>query len=47
MCVASSIISLCYRASRRLFNRLTSPAVKRSEFKKSGASESEPLDYKC
>jgi lysosomal acid lipase/cholesteryl ester hydrolase len=37
---ASTIISLFYRASRRLFNRFTSPAAKRSEHKKSNISTS-------
>ncbi|EDO00845.1 hypothetical protein SS1G_03319 [Sclerotinia sclerotiorum 1980 UF-70] len=35
---ASTIIKLCYRGSRRLFNRFTSPAAKRSETRKQGWS---------
>ncbi|KAK6581657.1 hypothetical protein PZA11_005354 [Diplocarpon coronariae] len=35
---ASSVITLCYRVSRRLFNRFTSPAAKESESKTSDVS---------
>ncbi|KAK2624124.1 hypothetical protein QTJ16_006758 [Diplocarpon rosae] len=38
LALPSSIITLCYRASRRLFNRFTSPASKESESKKSDVS---------
>ena len=31
--LASTIIQLCYRASRRLFNRFTSPAEKKRELR--------------
>lgn len=37
-CTASTILKLCYRASRRVFNRFTSPAAKRSETRKQGWS---------
>ncbi|KAF8862712.1 alpha/beta-hydrolase [Acephala macrosclerotiorum] len=40
LALPSTIISLFYRASRRLFNRFASPAAKRSEHKKSNISTS-------
>jgi len=38
LALPSTIITLCYRVSRRLFNRFTSPAAKKSESKKSDIS---------
>ncbi|KAL2062069.1 hypothetical protein VTL71DRAFT_6335 [Oculimacula yallundae] len=38
LALPSTIITLCYRASRRLFNRFTSPAAKKSESKQSDIS---------
>lgn len=40
LALPSSVIQLFYRASRRLFNRLTSASVKRSQSKKSDVSTS-------
>ncbi|TVY42051.1 putative lipase [Lachnellula occidentalis] len=40
LALPSSIISLCYRASRRLFNRLTSPAAKNAAIKQKDVSSS-------
>ncbi|TVY76039.1 putative lipase [Lachnellula suecica] len=40
LALPSSIISLFYRASRRLFNNLTSPAAKKSAIKKKDVSSS-------
>ncbi|TVY58264.1 putative lipase [Lachnellula cervina] len=40
LALPSSIISLCYRASRRLFDRLTSPAAKESAIKQKDVSSS-------
>ncbi|TVY86091.1 putative lipase [Lachnellula willkommii] len=40
LALPSSIISLCYRASRRLFDRLTSPASKKSAIKQKDVSSS-------
>ncbi|KAM0312116.1 hypothetical protein ACHAO8_006568 [Botrytis cinerea] len=38
LALPSTIITLCYRGSRRLFNRFTSPAAKKSETRKQGWS---------
>ncbi|KAH7372158.1 Alpha/Beta hydrolase protein [Cadophora sp. MPI-SDFR-AT-0126] len=38
LALPSTIITLCYRVSRRLFNRFNSPAAKKSESKKSDIS---------
>jgi len=35
-CIASTVISLCYGASRKLFNRFTSRATKKAQTKKQG-----------
>lgn len=40
LALPSTVITLCYRASRRLFNRFTSPATKKSETKKKNVSSS-------
>ncbi|KUJ09789.1 alpha/beta-hydrolase [Mollisia scopiformis] len=40
LALPSTVITLFYRASRRLFNRFTSPAAKKSEHKKSNISTS-------
>jgi len=40
LALPSTVIKLCYRASRRLFNRFTSPAEKKSETKKKNVSSS-------
>lgn len=40
LALPSTIIKLCYRGSRRLFNRFTSPAAKRSETRKQDISTS-------
>ncbi|EFX01858.1 triglyceride lipase-cholesterol [Grosmannia clavigera kw1407] len=40
LCLPSWLIDLCYRASRRIFNRFTSPAQKRAQEKKKSISTS-------
>jgi lysosomal acid lipase/cholesteryl ester hydrolase len=40
LALPSTIIQLCYRASRRLFNQFTSPATKKAETRKKSTSSS-------